>query len=173
MNGSHTGARLAEHLKEVLDRFGLNDGRLLGITTDNASSNYSMTQQLQLSFEEAGMEWSAAKNHIPCMAHVIQLCLGAFMSSLGVKGREKSWEAHERSKHFDGNTSQSASKKDSKHPNFVNARIRSVAGMPPGLNKIIEKVAMHLHFEYFLPVANFQKAATSGSDCQHHAIASK
>jgi hypothetical protein len=29
------------------------------------------------------------------MAHVIQLALGAFMSSLGVKGRTKSWEAHD------------------------------------------------------------------------------
>ena len=30
------------------------------------------------------------------MAHVIKLALGAVMSSLGVKGCTKSWEAHER-----------------------------------------------------------------------------
>ena len=30
------------------------------------------------------------------MAHVIQLALGAFMSSLGVRGRTKSSETHER-----------------------------------------------------------------------------
>jgi len=34
---------LAIHLKEDLERFELTDDRLLGITTDNASSNYSMT----------------------------------------------------------------------------------------------------------------------------------
>jgi len=38
------------------------------------------------------------------MAHFIHLSLGAFMSSLGVKGCTKSWEAHERDhiskKHF-------------------------------------------------------------------------
>jgi hypothetical protein len=37
------GARLAGRLKEVLDCFELTDGRVLGSTTDNASSNYSMT----------------------------------------------------------------------------------------------------------------------------------
>jgi len=34
------------------------------------------------------------------MAHLIQLALGAFMSSLGVKGRTKSWKAHERDEQF-------------------------------------------------------------------------
>jgi hypothetical protein len=34
------------------------------------------------------------------MAHIIQLALGAFMSSLSVKGRTKSWEAHERDQQF-------------------------------------------------------------------------
>jgi len=69
----------------VLDHFELTDGRLLGITTDNASSNYSMTRELQSTLEASGIEWPALRNHIPCMAHVIQLALGAFMSSLGVK----------------------------------------------------------------------------------------
>jgi len=34
------------------------------------------------------------------MAPVIQVALGAFMRSLGVKGRTKSWEAHERNQQF-------------------------------------------------------------------------
>jgi len=34
------------------------------------------------------------------MAHVIQLALGAFMSSLGVNGRAKYWEAHECDQQF-------------------------------------------------------------------------
>jgi hypothetical protein len=83
-------------LKDVLDRFELTDGCLLGITTDNASSNYSMTRELQSTLEATGVEWPALRNHIPCMAHVIQLALGAYMSSLGVIGRTKSWEAHEQ-----------------------------------------------------------------------------
>jgi hypothetical protein len=37
------------------------------------------------------------------MAYVIQLALGAFMSSLGVKGRTKSWEVHEHDQQFGEN----------------------------------------------------------------------
>jgi len=34
--GQHTGARLAVHLKDGLDQSELTDGRLHGITTDDA-----------------------------------------------------------------------------------------------------------------------------------------
>jgi len=84
------GGWLARHLKEVVDRFKLTDGHLLGITTHNASSDYSITRELQTSLAASGIEWPALRNYIPCMAHVIQLALGTFMSSLGVKGRTKS-----------------------------------------------------------------------------------
>ena len=87
-------------MKDMLDRFELTDGRLVGITTDNASSKYLMTRQLQSTLEASGIEWPALRNHIPCIAHVIQLALGALMSSLGVKGHTKSWEAHERDQQF-------------------------------------------------------------------------
>jgi hypothetical protein len=87
-------------LKDVLDHFELTNGHLLGITTDSASSNYLMTRELQSTLEATGIEWPALRNHIPCMAHVIQLALGAFVSSLSVKGRTKSWEAHERNQQF-------------------------------------------------------------------------
>ena len=88
----------------MIDRFELTDGHLLGITNDN-SSNYSMTRELQSIHEASGMEGPALRNHIPCMAHVIQQALGAFMSSLGVKGWTKSWEAHERDQEFGENES--------------------------------------------------------------------
>jgi hypothetical protein len=87
-------------LKDVLDRFELTDSRLLGIMTDNASSNYLMTHALQSTLGASAIEWPALRNLIPCMVQVIQLALGAFLSSLGVKGRMKSWEAHERDQQF-------------------------------------------------------------------------
>jgi len=123
----------------VLDRFERTDGRLLGITTDNASSNYSMTRELQSTLEASGIEWPALRNHIPCMAHVIQLALGAFMSSLGVKGRTKSWEAHERDQQFGENESIDIGKSQRLRKEG-NARINKVSAMKPGLAKIIEKV---------------------------------
>jgi len=45
-------------LKDVLDSFELTDGRLLGITTDNGSSNYSMTRELQSTLEASGIEFA-------------------------------------------------------------------------------------------------------------------
>jgi len=146
VKGQHTGARLAGHLQEVLDRFDLTDGRLLGITTDNASSNYSMTRKLETTLQASGIEWPALRNHIPCMAHVIQLALGAFMSSLGVKGRTKSWEAHERNQQF-GENERIDIGKSQRLRKEGNARINKVSAMKPGLAKVIEKVFISTYFE--------------------------
>jgi len=99
----YTGAKLAVHLGDVLDRVELTYGHLLRFMTDNATSNYSMKHELQSTLDASGIEWAALVNHIPCMMHVIQLALSAFMSRLAVKGRMKSREAHEGNQHFGGN----------------------------------------------------------------------
>jgi len=130
----------------MLDRFELTDGNLLGITRDNASSNYSVTCELQSTLEASGIEWHALGNHIPCMAHVIQLSLGAFMSSLGVKGRTKSSEAHEHDQQFVENESADIGKSQ-RIRTVGNARINKVWAMNPGLAKIIEKVRISRYFE--------------------------
>ena len=89
----------------MLDSFELTDGRWLGVTIDNASSNYSKTWELQSTLEASGVECPALRNHIPCMTHVIPLSLDAFMSSLGVIARNKPFEAHERAQQFGENQS--------------------------------------------------------------------
>jgi len=105
-----------------------------------------MTHELQSTLEASGIEWPALRNHIPCMAHVIQLALGAFMSSLGVKGRTKSWEAHERNQEFGENESIDIGKSQ-RLQKEGNARINKVLAMKPGLAKIIEKVRISWYFE--------------------------
>jgi len=75
------------------------------------------------------------------MAHIIQLALSAFMSSLGVKGRTKSWEAHERNQQFGENESIDVGKSERLRKEG-NARINKVSAMRPGLAKIIEKVCI-------------------------------
>jgi len=92
-------------LKEGLDCFELTDDRLLGFMTHYASSNYSITKELQSTLDASGILWPAMRNHLPSIAHVIQLALGAFPSSLGVKGLTTSWEAHERDQQFGENES--------------------------------------------------------------------
>ena len=126
-------------MKDVLDRFELTDGHLLGISIDNASSNYSMTRKLQSTLEASAIKWPALRNHIPCMAHIILLVLSAFMSSLGVKSRTESWEVHERDQQFGENESIDIGKSQSLREEG-NARINKVLAMKPGIAKIIEKV---------------------------------
>jgi len=134
------------HSKDVLDCGQLTDGRLLEITTDTASLNYSMTHQLQSTLEDSGFEWPALRIHIPCMAHVIQPASGAFMSSLGVKGHTKSWEAHECDQQIGENESIDI-RQSQRVRKDGNARINKVSAMRPGQAKIFEKVHMSKYFE--------------------------
>ena len=133
-------------MKNVLHRFEPTDGHLHGITIVNASSNYFMTREVQSTLEAPGIEWPALRNHIPCMAHIIQLALVAFRSSLGVTGRTKSREAHERDLQFGENESIDIWKSQRLHK-VGNARINKVSAMRPGLAKIIEKACISRHFE--------------------------
>jgi hypothetical protein len=98
-----------------------------------------MARELQSTLEASAIEWPVLRNHIPRMAHVFQLALGAFVSSLGVKGRTKSWEAHEHDQQFEENecTDNGKSQRLRKEGN---ARINNVSAMESGLAKIIEKV---------------------------------
>jgi len=86
------------------------------------------------------------KNHIPCMAHIMQRALGAFLSSLGVKGRTKSWEAHECDQQFGENECVDIGKRQ-RLRNEGNARINKVSAMTQGLAKIIGKVRISTYFE--------------------------
>ena len=131
---------------EVLDRLKLTNSWLVGITTDIVSSNYTMTRELQSTLEASAGEWPALRNHIPFMAHIIQLALGAFMSSLGVQGCTKSWEAHERIQQFGENESVDMGKSQ-RLLKEGNSRINKVSSMRPGLAKIIEKVHISRYFE--------------------------
>jgi len=141
VKGQHAGARLAIRMNDVLDRFELTDACLLSITTENASSNYSMTDTLQSTLEASAIQWPDLRNHIPCMVRVIQLASGALMISLGVKGRTESWEAHECDLQFGENESIDIGKSQ-RLRNEGNARINKVSAMKPCLAKIIEKVGI-------------------------------
>jgi len=134
------------NLKEVLDHVERTDGLLARIRTDSISSNHTMTRELQSTIEASGIEWPAMWNHIPCMVHIIQLALGAFMSSLTVKDPTEFWEAHERDQQFWENQSTLIGKSH-RLRNEGNTRIRKVSAMRPGCAKIIEKVHISTHFE--------------------------
>ena len=124
----------------------LTDGDLHGITTDNASSNYSMTWELQSIIQASGIEWPALRNHIPCMVYVSQLALGVFMNSLIVKGHTNSWETHTHDQQIGVNES-TDNGKSQRLRKELNARINNVSAMRPGLAKIIENVRISRYFD--------------------------
>jgi len=87
IKGSHTGANMAEIINGVLAKYGIQD-RILGLTTNSASNNRTLREALSNAWSLLTVEWSQFENHIPCMAHVIQLILGAFMSLIKVQSRD-------------------------------------------------------------------------------------
>jgi len=105
-----------------------------------------MTPEQQSTLEAAGMEWPALRNHMPFMAHVMQLALGAFIGSLGVKGSTKSWQVHEHDRKFGENASIDIGKSQRLRKEG-NGSINKVSAMRQGLARIIEKVRISWYFE--------------------------
>jgi hypothetical protein len=118
-------------LEDVLHRLELTDSHLHGITRDTTSSNHWMTHEQQSTLEASGIDWPVMRGHISYMAHVIHLALGVFMSTLGLNGHTKSWEAHERDQQFGENESIDIGKSQ-KLRKEGNARINKVSAMKPG-----------------------------------------
>jgi len=80
------------------------------------------------------------------MVHDIKCALGAFMNSLGVRGRTKSCEAHKCDQYCGGNES-THNGKSQRFRKEGNARINKEAAMRPGLAKIIEKACISSYFD--------------------------
>jgi hypothetical protein len=80
------------------------------------------------------------------MAHVIVLALGGFMSSLHVKGRTKSWEAHECVQQFGENESIDIGQSQ-RLRNEGNPSMNMMSAIRPFIANIIEKVRISRYFE--------------------------
>jgi len=106
-----------------------------------------MTWELPSNLDASGIVWAVMRSNIPCMAHIIQLALGAFISRLRVKCRTKSWEAHECDQQFGENESKDIGK-SLRLWTEGNARINKVSAMRPGFAKIIETVRISWHCEW-------------------------
>jgi len=107
---------------------------------------YLINQQLQSKLEACVMKCHEMVNHITCMAHVIQLVLGAFMSSLKVEGHTKCWEADERDQQIGENYCCDIGKSQ-RHRKEGNALINILCTMKPGFATIIEKVCISTYSE--------------------------
>ena len=91
LEGAHTGENLAKYVIDILVDFDLCE-KLFCITNDNASNNNTMISKL---FDEiyirTSVQHDEQNQHISCLAHVINLVVGAFLKNLMVlaDGEEK------------------------------------------------------------------------------------
>jgi len=105
-----------------------------------------MTRELQPRLEASAIAWPALRNHIPCMAHVIQPASGAFMSTFGENGSTKSWKAHAGDHRCGENESTDIGKSVGLRKDH-NATINKASATRQGFAKIIEKVRSTWYFE--------------------------
>jgi len=87
-----------------------------------------MPRELQSTLQASAIQLTAWRNQIPCIVHVIQLAVSAFLSSLGSRDRTKSWEAHQCDQQFGENQSVDIGKSQ-RIPNQGNDRVNKVSAM--------------------------------------------
>ena len=133
-------------MKVFLVKVELTDSCLLRSTTDNAPPNSSMIHKLPSTLEASRIEWPGLRYYIPCMAHIIQLALSAFMSSVGVEGWTKSLKSHERNQQFGENES-IAIGKSQRLREEGNSSINMASAMRSGLAMIPKKVHISRYCE--------------------------
>jgi len=126
IHGAHTGENMARVIGEILKRYGI-ESQLLGFTTDSASNNTTLAQALDNALSQLAIDWNCEHNHIPCMAHVVQLILGSFMDYLKIKSK--------------GDLSQMPS-------TFMESYVEGVISMEAGFFKTVEKVCSSLVYRY-------------------------
>jgi len=81
LDSSHTGEFLASTVFKILEEHNLTE-KLFCITTDNARNNYKMMMELKKLLATINVDWDSEVNHIPCLAHVINLIVQAFLDAL-------------------------------------------------------------------------------------------
>ena len=57
-------------INKVLTEYRIQD-RILGFTTDSASNNKTLTEDLNNALGSLSIEWSLVENYILCIAHIV------------------------------------------------------------------------------------------------------
>ena len=81
VEGHHYGEILGEKIYDVLKDYDICQ-KLFCITTDGASNNSTMCEEIERLLSEEDISWNAEKNRIHCMNHVINLTVQDFLKSI-------------------------------------------------------------------------------------------
>src|SRR5437773_3509177 len=77
IEGQHTRQNLANIVFKTLEEYDIKT-KFFCVTMDNASNNFTMVKELQKLLVDEGIQWNAKTNHIPCLAHIINLVVQKF-----------------------------------------------------------------------------------------------
>jgi hypothetical protein len=81
---------LAKYVEDVIEKFEIGK-KIFCITTDGASNNKTMMISLAESLNQKyGIEMDSDEQRIPCLAHIINLAVSAFLENLKVAEDEAS-----------------------------------------------------------------------------------
>jgi len=83
LQGPHEGSYFAEVVVDVMERYSI-QLKLFAITTDNAANNGTLVSNLEVALRDVqyNINWESQVMHIPCLAHVVQLAVYAFLDNI-------------------------------------------------------------------------------------------
>jgi hypothetical protein len=89
LTGKHSGKSLARTTASVLRRYNI-QRQLLAITADNARNNGTLRRELENELSSEGIHWDSDSGSIPCLSHVVQLAVQAFLKTLRCRAQNES-----------------------------------------------------------------------------------
>lgn len=91
VSGTHTGENLSKTVIKLLNDHQIT-GRVLSVTTDNATNNNTLMSSVQEAVQSQSQS-DIAIFRVPCIAHVIQLSLNELLGRLKATPRNKEAES--------------------------------------------------------------------------------
>jgi len=95
MDGSHTGVNLAKYFVESVKSMGC-EHKIMAITTDNASNNITMMNEIETQLALMGITINKESVHVRCMAHTINLAVQLMIKPFSTKRVPKSKKSVEK-----------------------------------------------------------------------------
>jgi uncharacterized DUF497 family protein len=83
LSDAHTEEMMINIVVDILKKYNL-ENRLLAITIDNTSNNEKMRKDIKNVLKDIEIIWDHEKNHVSCVAHVIQLAVNELLESMKV-----------------------------------------------------------------------------------------
>jgi hypothetical protein len=81
LEGGHTGEYMASIVFDTLEEFDIKE-KFFCVTSDSASNNIKMVKELsKILLAKCNIKWDWKTNHIPCLAHIINLVVQKFLKT--------------------------------------------------------------------------------------------